>query len=70
MADERSGAEELGPCPVCKGKRAHPDRNPTWPFCGPRCRAVDLGRWLRGDYVISTALPDEEDDARLDDDDA
>ncbi len=22
------------------------------PFCSDRCKWVDLGRWLRGDYVI------------------
>lgn len=26
------------------------------PFCSDRCRAVDLGRWLSGDYVISRPL--------------
>ncbi|EHL99157.1 hypothetical protein HMPREF9946_03314 [Acetobacteraceae bacterium AT-5844] len=22
------------------------------PFCSARCKQVDLGRWLSGDYVI------------------
>ncbi|HYZ34467.1 MAG TPA: DNA gyrase inhibitor YacG [Crenalkalicoccus sp.] len=44
------------PCPVC-------DRPPDprlRPFCSARCRQVDLGRWLAGDY----AIPGEEDEAR------
>jgi len=37
-------------CPIC-GKpatRAHR------PFCSPRCRDVDLHRWLRGVYHVET----------------
>jgi len=42
-----AGAGKL--CPEC-GK---PAENPkTLPFCSPRCRDVDLNRWLSGRYVI------------------
>ena len=27
------------------------------PFCSERCKLVDLGRWLSGDYVIPGAVP-------------
>jgi len=23
-----------------------------FPFCSSRCRLLDLGKWLKGDYVI------------------
>ncbi len=36
------------PCPVC-GK---PAESRFRPFCSARCRQVDLGRWLAGDYAI------------------
>lgn len=36
------------PCPVC-GKPMDPKHRP---FCSPRCRQVDLGRWLSGNYAI------------------
>ena len=36
------------PCPEC-GK---PASGATLPFCSPRCRDVDLNRWLSGTYVI------------------
>jgi uncharacterized protein len=36
------------PCPVC-GK---PATAALRPFCSERCRQVDLGRWLAGDYAI------------------
>ncbi len=27
-------------------------KNPSFPFCSPRCRAVDLGRWLGEEYRV------------------
>ena len=34
-------------------ERGKPAENPkTLPFCSPRCRDVDLNRWLSGRYVI------------------
>ena len=35
-------------CPIC-GKPAF---EATRPFCSPRCRDVDLNRWLSGSYVV------------------
>jgi hypothetical protein len=51
----RNGAAK--PCPVC-GK---PSVEATKPFCSPRCRDVDLNRWLSGSYVIPGTTPDDED---------
>jgi len=39
-----------GHCPVC-GKPADA-RQPFRPFCCERCKLVDLGRWLKGDYRV------------------
>lgn len=36
-------------CPECK--RA--SERASFPFCSPRCKAVDLNRWLSGSYVIA-----------------
>lgn len=56
MADEtaerRVGEAQTEPapaCPIC----GEPSRRASTPFCSDRCRMVDLGRWLRGEYVIS-----------------
>ena len=38
-------------CPTCK-KRVEPSE-PTFPFCSPRCRLIDLGNWLGGRYRIA-----------------
>ena len=54
-AKPSAGADQAGApaspakrCPEC-GK---PASSPTLPFCSPRCRDVDLNRWLSGSYVI------------------
>lgn len=36
------------PCPEC-GK---PSTRADYPFCSPRCKGVDLNRWLSGAYAI------------------
>jgi len=51
------GAAKPRRCPIC-GRPAAPE---TLPFCSPRCRDVDLNRWLSGSYVIP-ARDDEPDD--------
>ncbi len=35
-------------CPVCK----QPPKPDFAPFCSRRCADIDLGRWLKGGYVI------------------
>ncbi len=35
-------------CPICNKPGVPAYR----PFCSKRCADVDLGRWLRGSYVI------------------
>lgn len=37
-------------CPICGKPASEKDR----PFCSPRCRHIDLGRWLKGDYRVET----------------
>jgi uncharacterized protein len=43
-------------CPTCKKPVKSTD--PEFPFCSPRCRLVDLGRWASGHYVISSPVRD------------
>ena len=53
------GAAKLR-CPVCSAEvekptssaPATPPKKSYFPFCSDRCRMVDLGRWLTGQYVI------------------
>ncbi len=50
-------------CPICDKKMdgQGPGEWPSWPFCSPRCKLIDLGRWLGGAYrVVGTASEDDE----------
>ena len=37
-------------CPIC-GKQAVLEYQP---FCSKKCADIDLGRWLKGNYVVHT----------------
>ena len=37
-----------------------PDDAPMAPFCSPRCRMADLGKWFRGDYRTSRELTEDD----------
>jgi uncharacterized protein len=38
--------------------------DPYLPFCGERCKLIDLGNWASEKYVISTPLkPEDEQDS-------
>lgn len=54
--NEASGAAK-GRCPICGKPRVHDYR----PFCSKRCANVDLGRWLKGGYVVP-GHPDADED--------
>jgi endogenous inhibitor of DNA gyrase (YacG/DUF329 family) len=49
------------PCPTCGRPAEQEPVNPERPFCGRRCRELDLARWLDGDYRIPVADSDEGD---------
>jgi endogenous inhibitor of DNA gyrase (YacG/DUF329 family) len=46
------------PCPEC----GQPSQRAHFPFCSPRCKAIDLNRWLSGAYAIPVPPEEEEDD--------
>jgi endogenous inhibitor of DNA gyrase (YacG/DUF329 family) len=39
-------------CPRC-GKDTETAGNPFRPFCSERCRLIDLGNWISGNYRIA-----------------
>ena len=45
-------------CPICK-KEVTPESD-FFPFCGERCKIIDLGNWASEKYVISTPIQPEE----------
>lgn len=49
-------------CPSCRRAVLLRSENPCFPFCSERCRAIDLGRWLGGEYRIAASSADEDED--------
>jgi endogenous inhibitor of DNA gyrase (YacG/DUF329 family) len=45
-------SERRAPCPTCSELAAPRQDNPVHPFCSPRCKLADLGRWLDGSYRV------------------
>jgi endogenous inhibitor of DNA gyrase (YacG/DUF329 family) len=62
MSDEEKHPSLL--CPICKRPVDETTRdtpNSPYPFCSPRCKLIDLGRWLGGKYQIPVVEEDESD---------
>jgi uncharacterized protein len=51
----------MPPCPICKKPVKARDENAAFPFCGERCRLLDLGNWLGESYRVPVT-PDEDED--------
>ncbi len=52
-------------CPVCKkiidmAVQRRSTESDYYPFCCRRCKLIDLGRWLDGDYKIIGKLQTED----------
>ena len=52
-------------CPIC-GKRFDSSHSTWLPFCGERCRRIDLGRWLGEEYSLPVERPDDDDSQERD----
>jgi endogenous inhibitor of DNA gyrase (YacG/DUF329 family) len=52
-------------CPRCKRPTPEGSFEPPFPFCSQRCKLVDLDGWLSERYVVSEALPFDEDSTQL-----
>lgn len=51
-------------CPICKKKipAEQAESSKCFPFCSERCKMVDLGKWLDGQYVIREPSQSDDDD--------
>lgn len=47
-------------CPSCRRAVLPRAQNPCFPFCSDRCKAIDLGRWLGGEYRIPVVSEDDD----------
>lgn len=55
-------------CPICHEPVPPRAENAAFPFCRERCRLIDLGKWLGGDYRVPDrgASADADADAEAD----
>ena len=52
MPDSPSVPEKIVSCPQCKGDSVYAPRNPSRPFCGERCKNLDLGAWASESFRV------------------
>ena len=50
-------------CPICDAEVEPRPENKVFPFCSPRCKTIDLGKWLSEDYRVPTESGDDDEDA-------
>ncbi|HTP72328.1 MAG TPA: DNA gyrase inhibitor YacG [Burkholderiaceae bacterium] len=54
-----SAPARLVPCPTCARRAAFSASNPWRPFCGERCRSIDLGAWASERFRVPADSPPE-----------
>ncbi|MGM9516423.1 DNA gyrase inhibitor YacG [Roseateles sp. DB2] len=52
--------ERLVPCPHCGGDAVFAPSNRYRPFCGERCREMDLGAWASESFRVAAAPPTDD----------
>ena len=45
-------------CPICE-KPFDSENSESLPFCSPRCRQIDLRRWLGEEYALPVERSEE-----------
>ncbi len=58
QSEQPAGESKTAQCPICDG--AVDVESPNFPFCSGRCRLVDLGNWMKGDYTISREIKESD----------
>ena len=48
----------MSKCPICNAEVKSRNENKAFPFCSPRCKTIDLGKWLNEEYRV----PSDEDE--------
>ncbi|MGL6187918.1 MAG: DNA gyrase inhibitor YacG [Holosporales bacterium] len=60
---EKSYSASESFCPLC----LKPSNKKVFPFCSQTCEYIDLGAWLRGEYIVpGTPLEEESDEINTD----
>ena len=56
-------ARVMAKCPICERPAKARAENPAFPFCCPRCKTIDLGKWVNEEYRIPAVEMDDDEDA-------
>lgn len=51
----------MAKCPICNAEVKPRSENNAFPFCSPRCKTIDLGKWLSEEYRVPTRTEEDED---------
>lgn len=49
--------ERIVTCPTCGGPSIFAPSNRYRPFCGERCKQIDLGAWATEEFRVPTSPP-------------
>jgi uncharacterized protein len=49
----------MSKCPICDAEVESRATNKLFPFCSPRCKTIDLGKWLSEDYRVPGEAADD-----------
>ena len=61
MSDSPSAPKKIVTCPQCKGDSVYAPTNPYRPFCGERCKNLDLGAWASESFRVPAPEQFEDD---------
>ena len=50
-------------CPICGAESKPRSENPAFPFCCPRCKTIDLGKWINEEYRVPVDDSSDEDES-------
>ena len=58
--------ERMSKCPICAHAAKPRAENTSFPFCTPRCKTIDFGKWINEDYRVPVegAVDSDSDDER------
>ncbi len=56
-----TGSGPTVPCPTCRRPTLYRRDNPYRPFCGERCKQIDMGAWAAEDYRVEAPPPKADD---------
>lgn len=52
---------EMPKCPICNKDVKARSENAAFPFCTPRCKTIDLGKWMSEEYRVPAEEASPED---------